>query len=433
MSAAPLLRGACLALALAAAFNAHAAEPYPALLPPQENVRTWLDSLPEVKAARAGIELEQANARKLRAGPYEWTVQGTLQRRSERDTSASYRENALGLERSVRWFGKADKDAALGEQRVRLASTTLADAWHEAGRTFLQDWFDTLREARAAARLQEQAALYEQQVDMVNKRFKAGDAPRLDVLLMQTERDRAVAQQHQAAQRAARALSMLRQRYAGAEALVPTSLPQPQPLSGSAEDWTRRLLQENHEVAMAQAQAELGRLSAQRAALERRPDPTLGVHVGHERGGQEKIVGVTISIPLPGAARRSQQDAAASEAVIAGEKARQVQGKVEREAGAAAMTARAAYDNWERLARLAGQSREATSLVTKAYSLGEVPLGDLILARRQSLEADANAESAQLDALQAQAKLLLDTHAFWDFDAVDAAGDGVSAGQHASQ
>ena len=414
------LRRICALIALAAALDVHAAEEYPSLLPPQESVRAWLDNLPEVKAARAGVALEQANAQRLRAGPYEWTVKGTLQRRSERDTGASFRENQLAVERPVRWFGKADKDAALGEQRIRLASFALADAWHEAARAFLQDWFDALREARMAARLQEQAALHEQQVELVRKRFKAGDAPRLDVMLVEAERDRAVAEQRQAAQRAARAAAGLRQRYAGAEPLVPAALPAPQAPAGTAQDWVRRLLAENHEIAAAQAQAALGRLNAERAALERRPDPTLGMHVAQERGGQEKIVGVTISIPFPGTARRAQQEIGASEAQIAQEKARQVQNRVQREAHATALTAIAAYDNWERLMRLAEQSQATTALVSKAYALGEAPLGDLILARRQAMEAGANAEAAQIDALQTQARLLLDAHAFWEFDAHDA-------------
>lgn len=427
MSIASGMRMVGMAMALIAALDVHAADVYPATLPPQESVRAWLGKLPEVKAARAGIELEQANAKRLRAGPYEWTAKGSLQRRNERDTGTSYRESALALERPLRWFGKADKDAALGEQRIRLASYSLADAWHEAGRAFLQDWFDVLRETRAAARLQEQVALYEQQVELVRKRFKAGDAPRLEVLLLEAERDRAVAEQRQATQRAARAQAGLRQRYAGAELLVPTTLPAPQPLTGGAEDWTRRMLAENHEVAVAQAEAEFARLNAERAALERKPDPTLGMHVAQERGGQERIVGVTISIPIAGPSRHAQEAIGAREAFIAGEKARQVQSKAQREAGVTAMTAEAAYDNWERLSQIAAQSQATTALVSKAYSLGEVPVGDLILSRRQSLEAGANAEAAQIDALQAQAKLLLDAHMIWDFDAPEAPDNNSAA------
>lgn len=429
MSTTLCLRKLYAAIALVAAIDVHAAEPYPALLPPQENVRAWIENLAEVRAARAGIELEQANAARLRSGPYEWTVSGTLQRRNERDTGQNYRENTLALERPVRWFGKADKDAALGQQRVKLASHALAEAWHEAGRNFLQDWFDALREARAAARLQEQSALYEQQVALVQKRLKAGDAPRLELLLVETERDRAVAEQRQAERRAERLQAILRQRYPGAMLPDLTTLPLPQPLAGTAEEWARHMLTVNHEIASAQAEAELGRLNAERATLERTPDPTLGMHVAQERGGQEKIIGVTISIPLSGSTRRAQQSAAASEAQIAQEKAGQVQSRVRREAQGAAMSALAAYENWERLARLAEQARETTALVSKAYALGEVPLGDLILARRQAMEAGASADAAQLEALQAQARLLLDTHAFWDFESGETAHDHGPAPQ----
>lgn len=415
---------AAFSLLAALASGAAIAQEYPALLPPEEVVRRYLNQLPQVRAARTGIDLEQANAGRLQAGPYEWTVKGTLQRRSETGATR-YREHALGVERPVRWFGKADKDRAIGEHGVRLAGYALADSWHEAGRAFLKNWFDTQRDAQAATRLQEQADLFGRQVDIVRKRFKAGDAPRIELMLAETEHERAQGAQRQAALRAERSLAELRARYPGIEFSVPQPLPAPLPPSGTAIEWTRRILADNHEIALARAEAELGKLTAERIALDRVPDPTLGVSVAQERDGQEKLVALTFSMPLSGTMRRSQQEAGLAQARIAEERAQQAAVKAESEALNVAMNAASAYEIWRRQEQVAQQTDANTAVVSKAYSLGEAPLAELLLARRQAIEAASIAEDARFAALEAQARLLLDAHVIWDLHAQGPAQGGA--------
>ncbi len=404
-----------LALLVAAAAGA---QEYPPLLPPEGSVRNYLSQLPQVRAAHNGIELEQANAGRLGAGPYEWTVKGTLQQRRE-SAGPRYRENELAVERPVRWFGKADKDRALGENGVKLAEHALADTWHEAGRAFLKNWFDTLRDVRAAARLQEQADLLGQQADVVRKRYKAGDAPRIELMLAETEHERALGAQRQAALRAERSLAELRARYPGIELQAPQHLPAPAQVAGSASQWQQRILSDNHELLLARAQSMQGKLSAERAALDRMPDPTIGMRVAQERDSQEKIIGLTVSIPLSGTLRRAQQEAGLAQARIAEERAQQAALKAQSDAINVAMNAESAYEVWQRLEQVARQTEANTEVVSKAYSLGEAPLGDLLLARRQSLDAVANAEAARFDAIEAHARLLLDAHVIWDLHASD--------------
>jgi outer membrane protein TolC len=399
-------------LILFACGGALAAESYPALLPPEDTVRACLQQLPEIRAAQAQMDLAAAEARRLRAGPYEWTATATAQRR-EAD-STRYREGGLSLERPLRWFGKSSKDAAMGDQKIRVAEYGYADAWHEAGRSFQKIWFDAMREAGSAALLERQVSLHQRQVEIVLKRVRAGDAPRMELMLAEAERDRAAVAQRQAAQRAARAAGDLRRRCLGIEIGPPDPALQPEPATRGGADWLREMVTENHEIALAEGEAELAKLAAQRSSLDRMPDPTVGVHMMQERDRQEKIVGITVSIPLPGGARRAQSDASAAEAVVAQQKAQQVRQRVEREASAAVMADEAAYENWQRLAALAERSRENAALVSKAYSLGEVPIGETLLAQRQSLEAAAGAMAAQLDAFEARARLLLDAHVFWN-------------------
>jgi len=102
---------------------------------------------------------------------------------------------------------------------------------------------------------------------------------------------------------------------------------------------------------------------------------------------------------------------------VALENARAVRLKVEADALAAAFRADSAQTLWRQLADIGRQSGSNAALVARAYELGESPLSDTLLARRQALEALSAAEQAQIDALEAQARLLLDMHAIWSLHA----------------
>jgi outer membrane protein TolC len=385
-------------------------------LPPPALVHDVLARQPQVAAARAGISAEQANSRRLAAGTYEWSVRTTLQRRNEA-SGPRYHENAIAVERPLRWRSKAGKDVELGDQGARMSEARLGDAWHESARGLLKGWFDWLREARAALRLQQHADLLEQQLSIVQKRMQAGDAPRMDAMLAETERNRAQAAHLQAAQRRDVLAAGLRSRYPGLEPRMPESLPAPQPLAGDQEAWRRTILEDNHEIELAQAEARIDRLSAERAALDRLPDPTVGMHYAQERDRQERIFGVSVSIPIPGTARREQELASLSRADMAEERAREVRVRVEGDALQVSMRAAASQALSAQLAGIGGQAENNAALVARAYALGEAPLNDTLLARRQALDALTAAEQARIDALEAQARLLLDMHAIWNLHA----------------
>ena len=408
----------CIALhaAVPALAGGVAGAAYPPLLPPPDLASRLLERQPQVTAAQAGIAVEQANSRRLAAGPYEWSVKASAQRRNEA-SGPRYRENEVALERPLRWMGKADKDAELGRQGVSISEARLADAWHEAARTLLRRWFEWVREAQAAQRLQQQAALLGQQADIVRRRVAAGDAPRMEMMLADTERSRVEAAWLQASQRRDLLAAGLRVSYPGRELALPGGLPEPVPPPGDAALWRQKILEDNHEIELAEAEAALGRASAERAALESAPDPTLGLRYAQERDHQERLFTVTVSIPIPGQARRDQVLASQGRADVALENARAVRLKVEADALAAALRADGAQTLWRQLADIGRQSGSNAALVARAYALGESPLSDTLLARRQALEALSAAEQAQIDALEAQARLLLDMHAIWSLHA----------------
>ncbi|MDB5798914.1 MAG: TolC family protein [Paucimonas sp.] len=398
-------------LALLAACPALAEEAVPGL-PPEALVKQVLADSPQVSAARALEQAEQANARRLAAGNYEWSVRAHAQRRTDA-AGQRFLENEVALERPVRAPGKAGKDEALGETGVRLAQARVADAWHEAARGLLRAWFDWMREARAAQRLQDHARVLEQQVDIVRRRVKAGDAPRLEQMLAETEFHRAELAQAQSAARARRLEADLRKRYPALHPAAPTALPVLEAVAGDVDKWQAGILAHNHEIELAELEAAHSRLAAERALLERRADPTFGLRYAQERDRQERILGVSMSVPFSGAARTAQADAATARAEAAAQKARETRIRVESDASQVALQAQSAYSLAERSASIAEQAQANAALVGRAYSLGEATLNDTLLARRQSLDATGASEQARIDALEAHARLLLDMHKIW--------------------
>ncbi|MCL2645017.1 MAG: TolC family protein, partial [Betaproteobacteria bacterium] len=297
-----------LALLPAVSFAQPSTSLYPAELPPETAVRAVLAQLPELLAARAGIDYSAAEQRRLQSGPYEWSVRGeAAQRRTRLD--GNFRDYEVSIDRPLRLFGKSGKDSELGQQTMVLADAAYTDTWHEASRTLLASWFELLREERTALRISEQVALSGQFLDGMQKRVRAGDTPKMELLLAQTEHQRLIAVQQQAEQRAALARIALEQKYPGLplpSISASTTPPLPDiPSDEESIDWVARIVADNHELEQAQAQVRHKQLQAERSALERMPDPTVALRYTNERGGEDRIVGVGVSIPLPGEARRA--------------------------------------------------------------------------------------------------------------------------------
>lgn len=399
-------------LLCAAPFTVAAADSYPDWLPPAQQVQHALEDLPQLRASRSALRVEQANAGRLQAGTQEWTARAGLHQRSER-IGRNYLENEIAFERPIRLGSKADKDKALGENGILFADAALADNWHESARMLMALWFDWLREERSALRLQDYAQVLARELQIVQQRFKAGDAPRIDTMLAETELAKARASLAQAGQRARLLAAEISKKFPGVVPAMPSALSAPQPLEGDTVFWQQKILSDNHELELADLGAKQEKLSAERIALEQRPDPTFGVRIASERGGNERIIGFSVSVPLPGQYRRKQTEAALARAQMAEEHAADTRVKVESTAQQVALAADSAWALWQGLANVAQKTEANAALVSRAYALGEAPLSDTLLARRHAIEALAMAEQAQIDALQSWSRLLLDTHAIW--------------------
>ncbi len=411
---AALASAACMASAVQA-------QPSLPLLPPAETVQQVLGQLPQVRAAAAGIPLAQARSQRLQAGPHDWVAKAGADRRSER-AGPRFTEAEIGLETGVRWPAKVAADRLLGTVEEQLGQLGHADAWHEAARSLLADWFDVLRDTRGAQLLEAQDALMARQLAVVQRRVETGEAATLELLAANAERARVQAQAMRArAQAELRRHSLLR-RYPGLPdpaLLLPQAPPQAWADAGTEPDsphlaaWVERILDDNHEIERAQARAEQARLQAQRVGLERKPDPTVGVRATRERGGQERVLGVYLSLPLGGAGRAADAQAALAQAEIAEQEFAQTRQRVEADAWRTASEAEQAQATLAQQRRALEQLEKSARLQERAYALGESPLADLLLAQRGALEARLVADTAALDAMQARARLWLDAHRLW--------------------
>lgn len=399
-----------------------AAEPTPDAtpnLPPAEVVLRVLRTNPVVQAAGSQLQAETANRRRLEAGQYEWNIRlGGQQRKTSPNNNPNERFNEwnAALERPLRLPGKASVDAGLGAAGVNLATSAQGDALHETSRNLLKSWFVWLRENVAAKQWAEQVALLTQQTRAVQRRQQLGDAATLESVQGQAALAQAQAQHSQAELRERMVSEDLRRRFPGLPLEAPERIAEPGVIEGDEATWLAEILEHSHELAMARGETQKAQMLADRSRRDALPDPTFGIQVSSERGGEEQVMGAYISIPLPGGARHSGADAAFAQANAASFREADSLQNVSAAAGALYHSAKAARTHWQASQDAAEKLTRAAEMTARAYQLGEGSLSELLSNRRLANEAQLAARLAQLDALELRYRLLLDTHRLWEFD-----------------
>lgn len=387
----------------------------PADLPPLAAVEQALATQPMVRAAQAGMRGAQAEHDVLKAGEHEFGLRLSTQRRSVSGV-ADYTEWGLGIERGLRLPGKAALDDQIGAQGVLAAEERIGDARYELARQLLGLWY-AAKQAEAEADLwRRQTALLREQLRIVETRVKRGDAARLDTLQAAAAQAQAQSQAVAAEARAKTARAELKARF--------PELPPPDGVvavpavpEGDAALWLSRTLAHNHELMAVQRALEKARLQTRRAEANRLPDPILGLHLANEQGGGDKIVGVSVSIPLPGQARKSQARAQLAQAEAMMEMEAATRRRLAAESAANWQRAAAGVESWQRLDEAAQAMARHADLSRRAHELGEVGLSETLLAQRAALEAQLAANQARLAANEAIARLMLDAHQLWPLGA----------------
>jgi cobalt-zinc-cadmium efflux system outer membrane protein len=393
----------------------------PTLLPPPSLVHQLVLQHPAVAAARAQLQAQLRRADIVEGGTHEFTARISQQSRTVNDPSERFMETQLSLERPVRLWGKSGLDTHVAEALRHTAQLAYADAMHETSRALLQLWLETQRsDARLDnARLQRELA---QELDrQASLRLRQGDISRLDASLAQAELQRAQALETQALAAQTAARLRLQRVYPGFEFSPATRPASAQLLTAWAElptqpTLTQLYLERSHALNLLRADAARLDLLARRVDRDRYPDPTVGIYAANERAGAERIVGVSLSIPLSGSLRRNQAAAAASDVHSS-------EAKVEQEALLSSAEVSARYSSLEPLIQATQQieqaaqtQQEAAAKALRAYSLGEHSMTEVIQNRRLAAEQRMNALLLELDALESLGLLALDLHLIWDFD-----------------
>jgi outer membrane protein TolC len=382
-------------------------------LPAPAQVEAALSNHLLVKNATSGMQIEAANQHRWNNGPYEFNLRAGSSQRKVISTGQNLKEWDVALERPLRLPNKVGIDQDIGAASMQRAEFALGDARHEAGRTLLKLWFVWQREQAQVLLWQRQVDILKQQAAMTEKRVKAGDAPKVELNQVIATGAIANVSWHQAQLRALLAANDLTRQFPAIHLPETLSPGTPEAIEHDYTFWKTRIFDDNHELGMVQAQNQVQHLLAERSRADRLPDPTVGMRYSNEMGGNEKVAGVYLTVPLSFGQRSALADAATQQAAITADQEAFVTRRIEGDIYAAHTQAVKSFDTWQQAHEAALAISNNADLIARAYSFGEVSLSESLTARRFALESSLSEKLAQLEANEARYRLLLDAHLLW--------------------
>lgn len=393
-----------------------------AYLPPEPAVREALLTSPLIQAARARKQGWVARARGIEAGPAEFTLRSTGQRRRDGAIGTQMFESMVSIERPVRFWGKRGLDADLSAQTQAYADVEYADALYQGARELMRLWFVHLRalaDQRNAAIAFDLASRMQR---LTQVQFKQGEISQLDRELADAEFERISATLAVADAQLASAAAAFTRRYPEVRlttrqspALRPAAFTTLPMFDASLDALRSEFLQKNRELNMMRSDAQRLRMVADRALRERLPDPTVGVFSGRERAGAETISGVMLSIPIPGAARWHNASAAVADAQAANDRVLLAEQQLGAMFEAMWLQFQHKREAAENLKSAAQRQALAAEKSVKAYTLGEGSLSGVLLIARQASDNLTAAERMQLDVAELMGFIVLDLQRLWNF------------------
>lgn len=398
---APMVRSAEVPLALADT------------LPDLHEAMAAIDADPGVRRAQGEREALLARAQGRRRGTHEWVAGGQW---LDRDAGSQGRFNEweASVQREWRSPGKAAVDRSIADAEVSVGSDLLADARHMAAIGVLESWLEWLAAEEIRRVASQGVADAETDLKALEVRLKGGDAALFENDAALAAAAAARREQRLADIRAEDAQITLQVRYprltlpATTAPVAAPSMPEP-----GWRYWGDRIIEVSHEVTLAQARADVEARRAERARLDRRADPTVGLRALSERGGDETALGVFISIPLGAGARGALAAETAGTARAAEAEADAVRIEVRRHAKALTARAETLVAAWALAKEGLDAQRQETRRLAQGRELGGVALTPLLAARRREREAAIAEVESRTAAYGAVARLLLDAHAFW--------------------
>lgn len=384
---------------------------------PTQVARPLLDNDPAVSAARANVEIAQREAQIIARSPYEWTANGSKQRRSYVTAPADerVREWHVGLEKTFRLPGKGYADRRLARATVEQAQGEFGDALHQAAKQLMNLWVDQLAAIEFEQIAATNVAAAEELMSIVEKRIKAGDASKIDLNLMRADLMEQRRAHSDAKTQTTVARTRLLTRFPDFRSSVKT-VPPPVPLDRPTEFYRDRAVSESDELRIARARLDVASAEADRARADRIPDPTLGVFKASEAGGRERITGISFSIPITGVVRSANSKKSVAARSMARYEFELAERELNADIAADVSIARGAYESSLMAADGAAAMQETARLTQRAHSLGEADLASLLMVRRQSSATSNAALQARVAAIKAYYSLLIDAHLVWDLE-----------------
>lgn len=382
-------------------------------LPATADVQAALDDHPGVEAALARVRAAQGEADALARGPHEFTLSGSMVRRTVRD-EGQFGEYEAQLTRAIRLPGKAALDRRIGAQGVSYASNMAEDARHHTALRLAQAWWDWLGMAGEARVDRLAVTSFETLAASVTRRVQLRDAAQIDADQAQAALAAARAQAERSAGHEAVARARLAAQFPGLPlpAAAP-DLPDPREPDGGLQVLHDRILGRSHEIAAAEAMAAQAQAQADRARKERLADPSLGLRVFSERGGMERGGGLVFSLPFGGGYRSALADRASAQAGAAQADLQAVRRDIMETADADLAEARATLAAWERASAARQAQDAALQKARRGQQLGEIGLAEVLLAERQMHDALRTETLARADAQQSLTRLRIDAHVLW--------------------
>lgn len=403
-----------LGLLLATALQAESL-PTPAWLPATSQAAAWIEGDASVAFARHGTAAASHAAQALSTGAHEWALRLQAQRRQLQDGSSPSREWQAHLERPVRVNGKAALDSQLGDVERELARALLGEARHESARALADLWIAELAARQRESLAASQVVLADSNLTAVQKRRRAGDASLLDEQQAQAEAGDTRRELILARSALTKAQAALRARF-GAEVPAEAMLGDVGEPAWAEAAWHARVMQEADAIKARQAELRRSRLTAARARADRVADPVVGAFIASEARGSERLLGLSLTLPLGGTHREQRSLQLAREADMSESALEQMRREVDLQARETWADAQGARERWLLSRETSRLTNENARLAQRAYTLGESDLQTLLLARRQAGLASAAALDARAEALRWEARLLIDAHQVWDLE-----------------
>ncbi len=383
-------------------------------LPPESVALSAISQHPEVVAATAQVRQASAEARGLDAGEHELQLSVIPQRREIRG-GPNFHEYEGQLTRAIRLPGKARLDRQIGQSGSQIATLDQADAEHQVARDLLLAWMEWLRSGALHAVASADLELLSRDREGIARRVALGDAAQRDLDLAEAALAQSRARQATASGANENARLLLEGTYP--QLVLPQRVPAiPAPLQMTAAELREQaqlIIDRSHEIASADTEAQRLQQRAARARADRMPDPTVGFRYLDEGGGEERVYGLVLSIPLGSRSRSAHADAQFAAADAGDARARAMQRDITTQAKQLTARTDAAFVHWQQADLALASMQESARKNRRAYELGELDASDLILSQRLQHEAATDELQARAEAVTNALLIRIDTHELW--------------------